>query len=136
MNKIIELVKGLAQDAIMKNADIADDKKNVAIDTAATALGSELSNNVSGLAGLLSGGGSLANTLKSSVASALTEKAGLSPAISSTIASTIVSMLVSKLSGGSKSDGFNVESLMDMLGGGKSDGKKGGLLGSLGDIFK
>lgn len=136
----MSLVKGYAKDAISQNADIPGDKQDLAVNTAVSALGSGIKDNLPDLVGLLggsSGGNSLMNSLQSTVSNALVSKVGLSSTVSSVVASTLVPMVVKAISG-KVSDpdekGFNLESIVSAFSG---EGKehKSGILGALSNLL-
>lgn len=157
LDSILNMVKNEAMQVITNNSAIPEGKKAETVETTTHAIASGLQqnlnlSNLSGLSGLLGGGGSssLANnpmvsSIQNTVVNALVQKVGLSQGIASTIASTVMSSVVNALSkrvNDPNDKGFNLESIVGAFtGGNKSVGSTtqsssgGDILGSLGKLF-
>lgn len=148
LDKILDLVKDQAMDAITNNSKVPAEKKDAAIETTTNAIADGLkdqlaSGNISNIMALFGGdskgSNALSKSIQESVVSALAEKVGLSKSVAATIASTVVPALISlvtKKNSDSK-DSFDLGSILESFTGGGS-GKKssgGGLLDMLGGIL-
>lgn len=149
LDSIIDIVKDQAFDLISKNADIPGDKKDKAVETATDSVMQGLKDNfnlgnISQLTalwgeGTAASGNPIVSNISNTVASALSDKVGLPKFLSSTVATSLVSAVIGALTGKGNSSGgagFNIQSLIEAFTGGDSGKKGGGLLGSLGNIFK
>ncbi len=143
LNKIIDLVKDQALSAITNNADVPADKKKAAVEATTSSivdgLKSQLSvGNISNLASLFKGSSSASNDLSGSlqtlVVSQLAEKVGLSKSVATSIASVVIPAVMNMVlkKNNDPNDSFNIESLVQSIGGG---GKGSGILGSIGKLF-
>jgi hypothetical protein len=144
LDKIMNLVKGQVTDSVGGMAGIPEDKTTAVVETTASSLISGLKEHAAsgGIGSLLgigggSGGGNMASGLISNVVSSLTSKVGLDPSTAQKIASKAVPAVTSLLKGkvaDTKEPGFNLESLVGGLTGGKSSGG-GGILNAVEGLF-
>lgn len=155
LDNILNIVREKATDVISGSTAVPEEKKQQTVETTANALADGLKqnlniNNLSGLSSLLNGGSApvnnpIVNNIKSTVVNELTQKVGLSQGIATTIATTVISAVMSSFSkkvNDPNEKGFNLESLVGALSGGNKTASAatadsgGGLLGSLGKLFK
>lgn len=148
MNEIFGIVKKYAGEIIAKNADIPQEKKEIAVETTTESINEGLKkylnpSNIAGLAGMLSGKGDtgssgIMDTLQKSLIGSLTNKAGLSSQASSGIASALLPMIIKSISGKMNDPAnktFDVESLINAFSG-KGQGEGHGILESISHLFK
>ena len=145
LDKILDLVKDQAMEAITNNSGVPAEKKDAAIETTTNAITDSLKDqltpgNISNVMALFGGGSgsssALSSSIQNSVVSALAEKVGLSQSVATTIASTVVPALISLVAkkNDDSSDSFDLGSILQSVVGG--DGKKGGgLMDMIGGIF-
>ncbi len=145
LDKIMDMVKGQVMKSIDGVQGVPEDKKDKAVETTASALmdalkkhatGGNLSSLVSmlGMGKSASSSGDMAGGLGSGVISALTSKVGLSPAVAQSVVAAVIPAVMSlfkKKIDDPAEPGFNLESLM----GGLSGGKGGGMMSMLGDLI-
>jgi hypothetical protein len=153
LDNILDLVKGQVLPAITGNANIPENQKNAVVETTASSLLEGLKDqlipdNLNEVVNMFSGNSPLSHFgnaamvqgIQSTVTSALTSKLGLNSGIASTIAGVVVpavmKMFTNKVADENE-PGFNVQSLIEALTGGKSNGKSsgGGLLDMIGGLF-
>ncbi len=155
LDNILNIVKEKAMDVVTGSNAIPEEKKQQTVETTTHALADGLKQNlnignISQLASLFGGGSTpvenpMITSIKTNVVNALTQKVGLSQGIATTIATTVISAVMKTFSNkvnDPNEKGFNLESLVEAFTGSnntnaqtnQSDG--GGLLGSLGKLFK
>lgn len=143
LDSIIGYVKQFVGDAISNNPAIPDDKKDLAAQTASSALVDGFkehftSENRFGVTELFSGRGySITDGLRKTVGDALTEKVGLSADVANDVSSSIVTRIIEAISkkvNDPNEKEFYVESVLAAFIGDKTD-EKGGLLGAIGRFF-
>ncbi len=148
---MFEKIMGMVKEQVMHSIDnvpgIPEEKKEQTIETTASSLVDGLKNHAAGggLSGITSllGIGKSASTsasgastggLESGVVSALTSKVGISPAVAKSVVAAVIPAVMSlfkKKIDDPDEPGFNLESLI----GGLTGGKSGGILSALGGLF-
>ena len=136
LDNILNLVKEHVGDIISQNSDVPEEKKGQAVEATTHAIKSGLLDNISGLTGLFTGNGdsSIINKVENVVSNTLTSKVGLSAVTASSIASSVVPTIINAISGkiqDPNDKGFNLESVIGALTGGKD----GGLLNKIEGFF-
>jgi hypothetical protein len=149
LDQIMELVKGQVAKTVGGIDGIPAGKESAVVETTAASLIGGLKKNATldGLGALLGGGskgGAMASSLSKGIVQSLTSKLKLNPALARTIASTVipaVMSLINKRVADKGEPGFNLESILGGLTGGRAAGTRGsggglgGLLGGLGGLF-
>lgn len=136
----MNLVKGYATEAVSQNTNVPSEKKDLAVDTAVSALGSGIKDNLPSLMGLFggnSGSNSILTSLQNTVSNALVSKVGLNSGVSNAIASMLVPMVIKAISGkvnDPNETGFNLDSIVNAFSGGDKN-KKGGILDALSNLL-
>lgn len=133
LENIMDLVKGYAKDAVNGNADIPEDKKDLTVETAISALGGGIKDNLSGLFNTESGDNTTLVNLQNTISSALVSKVGLNSNVSNLIASKLVPMVINTISGkvdDSNGSGFNLDSVIKAFSA-ENLTEKSGLFGAL-----
>ncbi len=147
LDKILSLVRENAQDAVINNPDIPEDKKEGVIQEAAASIfdgvqketsGGGLQNIISSFAG---GGGSgaisgIIDHVKGSFVQNLIEKVGLDSGKAAGIASTLIPLVINKLfhkTADPGDDSFNVQELLSTFSG--KSGEEGGIMGAVKGLF-
>lgn len=133
LENIMDLVKGYAKDAVNGNADIPEDKKDLTVETAISALGGGIKDNLSGLFNTESGDNTTLTNLQNTISSALVSKVGLNSNVSNLIASKLVPMVINTISGkvdDSNGSGFNLDSVIKAFSA-ENLTEKSGLFGAL-----
>ncbi len=133
LENIMDLVKGYAKDAVNGNADIPEDKKDLTVETAISALGGGIKDNLSGLFNTESGDNTTLANLQNTISSALVSKVGLNSNVSNLIASKLVPMVINTISGkvdDSNGSGFNLDSVIKAFSA-ENLTEKSGLFGAL-----
>lgn len=140
LDKIAQLVREQAQDAIVKNPQVPDDKNEEAINTTASSLMEQLTGGKSGLnlqsiSGLFQGsddveGNQATSKITSGVADNLMKKLGIDNAAATSIANKVIPMVLSRMKSKANDPNDNDFDLSDMLGKfGKGDA--GSIMGKL-----
>lgn len=140
IDKIAQLVREQAQDAIVKNPQVPDDKNEEAINTTANSLMEQLTSGKSGLnlqsiTGLLQGnddveGSQTTSKITSGVADNLMKKLGIDNATATSIANKVIPIVLSRIKSKANDPNDNDFNLSDMLGKfGKGD--TGNIMGKL-----
>lgn len=144
LDDILKLVKQEVLPAITNNAEVPSDKKDAVIETTTSTIVDGLKkqftpDNLSAITNLFSGdtseGSNIVSGLQSSVVNALSEKVGLNKDVANNIASAVIPAIIglfSKKVNDPEDKGFNIESIIGALSGGKGSS---GLLGMLGGLF-
>ncbi len=147
LDKILSLVRENAQDVVMNNPDIPEDKKEGVIQEAASSIfegvkketsGGGLQNIISSFAG---GGGSgaiggIIDSVKGSFVQNLVGKLGLDSGKASGIAATLIPLVINKLfnkTADPNDDSFNVQDLLSTFSG--KSGEEGGIMGAVKGLF-
>lgn len=133
LENIMDLVKGYVKDAVNGNADIPEDKKDLTVETAISALGGGIKDNLSGLFNTESGNNTTLANLQNTISSALVSKVGLNSNVSNLIASKLVPMVINTISGkvdDSNGSGFNLDSVIKAFSA-ENLTEKSGLFGAL-----
>lgn len=133
LENIMDLVKGYAKDVVNGNADIPEDKKDLTVETAISALGGGIKDNLSGLFNTESGDNTTLANLQNTISSALVSKVGLNSNVSNLIASKLVPMVINTISGkvdDSNGSGFNLDSVIKAFSA-ENLTEKSGLFGAL-----
>ncbi|NDV79455.1 DUF937 domain-containing protein [Dysgonomonas sp. 511] len=143
LDKILDLVKDQAAEAITNNSKVPAEKRQAAVETTTSTIVDSLKDqitpgNISNVLAMFGGNASSSNalsgTIQNSVVSALTGKVGLNKAVATTIATTVVPALFSLITkkNDDPKDSFDLGSILGSLTGGDNGG---GILGTLGKLF-
>lgn len=146
LDKIMALVKDNAQDAVMNNSDIPENKKEDVIKEAASSIQESIKKETSsgGIQNILSsftgGGGKSAldgiigNASNTFIAN-LVSKLGLSKGVASKISAALIPLVMNKFfhkTADSNDSSFNIGSILSSFSGGEKDG---GALGKIKGLF-
>ncbi len=153
LDNILELVKDQVLPAIAGNNEIPAEKKDAAVETTTSSILEGLKDqlipdNLTEVMNMFGGNSPVSNFgnsamiqgVQSTVSSALTNKVGLNSTLATTIAATVVPAVISlftKKVGDDNEPGFNIESLIAAITGGKGGNSQsgGGILDMLGGLF-
>lgn len=148
LDKILSLVRENAQDVVMNNPNIPEDKKEGVIQEAASSIMDGIKNETTGgglqniLSSFTGGGGSgalngIIDNIKGSFLQKLMGKLGLDSGLASTIASSLIPMVINKFfhkTADPDDNSFDIGSLLSSFTGGGA-GDEGGIMGAVKGLF-
>lgn len=149
LDSIMNLVKDNVMNAVGKESTVPAEKKEQTVATTTEALTNGLKqnftiNNLPNVLNLLKPGSTsqsnpITGNIQNTVANALVNQVGLSQSVAGIVASTVVPMVMKAISGkmnDPNDKGFNVESLVNSLGGGTTEsGSQASIMGTIGKLF-
>jgi uncharacterized protein YidB (DUF937 family) len=150
LDKIMDLVKDQALEAITNNAGVPAEKREAAVETTTSSILDGFKDqltpgNITNLLGLFGGNSNASNALtssiQSSVVSALAQKVGLDKNVANGIASTVIPAIMGLISkkNDDPNDSFDLGDILQSALGGGNDSKEnkggGGLLDMIGGLF-
>ena len=144
-DELLNLVKEHAGSAIIDNPAVPNEKNDAVCETAANSIIDKLkgmvgSGGADALAGLLGGGGNVANrpeisNITSGVAQDLMKKFGFDNAIASSIVSQLIPTVMSQLAGKTNDPNDNSFTMGGILQSLASGGSSGGIMGMIKGLF-
>lgn len=146
LDKILALVKENAQDAVMNNPDVPEDKKESVVQEAASSITDGIKGEAAGgglqniLSSFTGGGGEgalsgIIDKIKGTFVQSLVSKLGFSSGTASGIASALIPIVINKFfhkTADSKDNSFDLNGIVSSLSGGKDSG---GIMGAAKGLF-